>query len=363
MPLTNQSTLTTQLTTIESLTGTNTDILSITYPPAKSIADLRTRLENEYAQAEHIQSDTTRKHVQKAIKKALRITRQYQHTPDTGLAIFTGVIDSELHAYVFDSTVLPAPIQATTYTCDSAFHTTPVRDVITTGDTYALIVIERGNAIIGELRGEQLITHHEVESHVMGKSRAGGQSAQRFARDRERQLNDFFQDTARILTDKFVTDGDCSVDGVVVGGSLGTAKRFVRDDVLDHRLRDSVVGVYSVEYATLQGLRQLVKQARESLTESSHARVFDVLDQFKSELATGGESVTYGYDHVQTACEYNAVETLLISDCYTDTHTDIMTDVADCGGDVVVVPTGTDRGETFTQAFNGIAAVLRFPIE
>ena len=273
-----------QIDHLESLTGDGTELVTVTVPNGKSVGSIRERIAQEYASAENIKSDQTRDHVQQALKRVQRILRRYERTPETGLVVYAGVVDGDLISTVFDD--LPTPVAESTYRCDDHFDLTRLIEAVTPNETFGLIVIERGGAAIGRLVGERIIPIRTFESQVMGKSRAGGQSAQRFERDRERQVHEFFQQVGDIATDAFTGD-EGTVTGLVVGGTLATAKRFVSDGYLDHRLRNRLLGTYSVEYATVQGLDQLVEKADEQLLDAEQREGRKRLDEFYSRLRDG----------------------------------------------------------------------------
>lgn len=362
MPSNEATTLPDELDTIESLTGDGTELISIAHPPGKTIQSLRNRLQKEHASAQHIQSDRTRSRVQSALQRAHTITAQYETTPETGLVIYAGVVDGELLSFVFDDTTLPGPITDSVYKCSDTFATNAVQTTIGQSDAYGLLVIERGAAILGELQGNSTIIHHELESHVMGKTRAGGQSAQRFARDRERQLEQFFQEVATAAENTYMDNGHCRIKGLLIGGTLGTAKRFTRSSHLHPELERVILGVYSVEYATERGLEQLADRGQDAVRDEEHAVSREALDEFYTRLATDNP-VEYGVRPVHEAARYGAVETLLVSQSVSaDTRSKLVEVVTEYGGDVIEIPEGVARGVAFSETFDGVGALLRFPI-
>ena len=345
---------------LESLTGDGTELVTVTVPNGKSLGSIRERIAQEYASAENIKSDQTQDHVQQALKRVQRILRRYERTPETGFVVYAGVVDGDLISTVFDD--LPTPVAESTYRCDDHFDLTPLVESITPNETFGLIVIERGGAAIGRLVGERIIPIRTFESQVMGKSRAGGQSAQRFERDRERQVHEFFQQVGAIATDAFTGD-EGTVTGLVVGGTLATAKRFVSAGYLDHRLHNRLLGTYSVEYATVQGLDQLVEKADEQLLDAEQREGRERLDEFYSRLRDG-ELVAYGAEEVERATEFGAVESVLIASTVPrDQRGELETAVEQQGGDGYVIDSDTERGSRFVTAFSGVGALLRFPVK
>ncbi|EFW91148.1 peptide chain release factor 1 [Haladaptatus paucihalophilus DX253] len=349
-----------QIEHLESLTGDGTELVTVTVPNSKSLGSIRERIAQEYASAENIKSDQTRDHVQQALKRVQRILRRYETTPESGLVVYAGIVDGDLISTAFDD--LPAPVTESTYRCDDHFDLTPLVEAVTPNETFGLIVIERGGAAIGRLVGERIIPIRTFESQVMGKSRAGGQSAQRFERDRERQVHEFFQQVGDIATEAFTGD-EGTVTSLVVGGTLATAKRFVSDGYLDHRLRNRLLGTYSVEYATVQGLDQLVEKADKQLLDAEQREGRERLDEFYSRLRAG-ELVAYGTEEVERAIEFGAVESVLIASTVSRDHRgELETAVEQQGGDGYVIDSDTERGSQFVAAFSGVGALLRFPVK
>ncbi|MEF8850912.1 MAG: Vms1/Ankzf1 family peptidyl-tRNA hydrolase [Haloarculaceae archaeon] len=274
------------------------------------------------------------------------------------MAVYAGVVDDDLVSAVFDD--LPEPVTESVYRCDDRFHLDPVRTAVTPGETFGLIAVERGRAAVGRLVGDRVVLDRAFESQVMGSSRAGGQSAKRFERERERQAHEFFEEVAATADGTFLKDGG-PVAGVVVGGSLGTADEFVDGDYLDYRLHERVLGTYPVEYATEQGLHDLVDAASEELLDAERRAVREHVDDFFARLR-GDDPVAYGVDDVLQAAEYGAVETALVAgDVDPATRERVEAAVADRGGETVVVPDGFDRGARFAGTF-GVGALLRFPV-
>lgn len=346
-----------QIPEIESITGNGTELVTLTVPPEKNITNTRMRIEREHAEAEHIKSDTTRRHVQQALQRIQRTLTQYDEIPVNGLIIYAGVIDGDLESYVFDK--LPSPVHESTYRCDNHFHTDALADSITPEDAYALLVIERGGAAIGSVRGDRITTLHTLDSDVMGKTRAGGQSAQRFKRERERQKHEFFTRVAETVSTEF-TANDLPA-GIVIGGTLGTAKEFVDGQYLNYRLQDRIVGTYPVAYGNEQGLEELVRKAREDVLDETRAAERDVLDAFFTRLRTA-DPVVYGEDAVTDAITYGAVETLIVASTVPSARREALsTRVENQGGNVIVTATETDHGARFADTFT-IGALLRFPI-
>jgi peptide chain release factor subunit 1 len=344
---------------VQNAQGEGTELVTLSVPADKNLQSVRQRIEQEYAGAENIKSDQTRDRVQRALGRVRRVLRQYKQTPENGLVVYAGVIDGDMAEFVFDE--LPSSVTESRYECASEFVTDPIEHVIAPEHTYGLLIVERGGAALGELRGDRVVPIRVFQSQVMGKTRAGGQSAQRFARERERQKHEFFVRVGNAANDAF-GEPDL-VDGILLGGTTITLSDFTDGDYIDYRLRERTLGTYSVDHASEQGLEDLVDRGKEAILDANRREARESLEQFYQQLGNGG-SVTYGMDSVDQAIEYGAVDTLLISDTLSTEEIRPREErVEEMGGTALIVSADFDRGEQLRSVFGGTAALLRFPIE
>ena len=124
--------------------------------------------------------------------------------------------------------------------------------VETPGD-WGVLLVRKGGFAVARMAGEEMVEHKIGQRHVQGRTKAGGQSQQRFARRRDnqaRQANEAAADhAARILrSGPLVTGGDhVAVDEVLADPRL-RAFRVVdpwlpvpdpRRAVLDQAIRDA----------------------------------------------------------------------------------------------------------------------------
>ena len=97
---------------------------------------------------------------------------------------------------------------------------------------WGVLLVRKGGFAIARLGGDRLVEHKIGQRHVQGRTKAGGQSQQRFARRRDNQARVAFEaaadHAARILA---------GVELVVTGGDHGA----VHDVLADPRLRGLTV--------------------------------------------------------------------------------------------------------------------------
>ena len=94
---------------------------------------------------------------------------------------------------------------------------------------WGVLLVRKGGFAVARLAGTGLVEHKIGQRHVQGRTKAGGQSQQRFARRRDNQARQAYEaaadHAARILTGvgPVVTGGDhAAVDAVLADARLAT---------------------------------------------------------------------------------------------------------------------------------------------
>ena len=93
---------------------------------------------------------------------------------------------------------------------------------VTTPPAWGVLLVRKGGFAVARMTGERMVEHKIGQRHVQGRTKAGGQSQQRFARRRDNQARQAYEaaaeHAARILggTRTVVTGGDHqAVDAVL----------------------------------------------------------------------------------------------------------------------------------------------------
>jgi len=101
-------------------------------------------------------------------------------------------------------------------------------DAVTTPERWGVLLVRKGGFAIARLAGEKVEESKVGQRHVQGRTKAGGQSQQRFARRRDNQARQAYEaaadHAARILTGSLpvVTGGDhAAVEAVLADRRLG----------------------------------------------------------------------------------------------------------------------------------------------
>ncbi|MCK4266701.1 MAG: peptide chain release factor aRF-1 [Thermoplasmata archaeon] len=392
-----------QLKEIQEIKGRATELISLYIPPSRRVSDITSYLKNEYAQSSNIKSRTTKKNVMWAIESITNRLKTFKKIPENGLIFLVGHRSGSGDQTVPVSFIFepPEPIPTFMYRCDSHFYLEMLEDMLVETQTYGLIVLDRSEATVGILSGKRISTLKNLQSNVMGKHRAGGQSAVRFERLIEIAAHEYYKKVAVIADDAFLAIED--LKGIIVGGPGGTKDFFIDKDYIHHELRKRIIGTFDTGYTDESGLRELVENASQTLVDLDIVKEKKLMKRFFEELRkSDGGLAAYGEEEVYRTLEMGAVDILLVSEslnslnigfacencgerrnmsvrsqesakcpkCGSDVkienEKDMVTylyETADTyGSKVELISTDSEEGDMLVRAFGGLAAILRYRV-
>jgi len=396
--------------------GSHTELITVYVPPGKQISDALNLLRNEYGTASNIKSNVTRKNVLDAIVKAQQKLKLFKDPGEKGIVVFTGALLPEgaapgterMESYVI---VPPEPIRIFLYRCDSRFHTEHLQEMLREKEAYGILLVDASNASIAVLQGKHLNIVMQMHSGVTGKTRAGGQSARRYERLREMQLNEYYTRVAGHANDVFLPLDN--LKGIILGGPGPTKYDFQKGNYLNYQLQNKIIDVVDTAYVEEQGVKEVVEKAPEIMKKVRYIEEKQIMQKFLYEVGHDSGFITYGEGEVRRLMNSGAVRQVLLSEeldlyrvtvkcsaCGTEEqHTvkgkeladfekglvgkpcskcqapsmsisdkkDIIDDIADLAqltnAEVEVISTETEEGQMLKNAFGGIAAFLRFKLQ
>ena len=402
------------LETLASKEGRGTELISLYIPPGRQISEIIAMLKDEWGTASNIKSTTTRKNVQDAIIRVIQRLKLFKEVPENGLVIFCGAIpqsgpgSEKMETYVI---VPPEPINIYLYRCDSRFHIEYLKDLIKEKETYGVILVDSSEATFATIKGRRLEIVDEITSGIPGKHRAGGQSARRFERIREAQVQEFFKRVASHANEVFLPIED--LKGIIIGGPGPTKYDFEKGEYLDYRLREKIIGVVDTAYTGEQGVKEILEKAPEIMRNVRYIEERKIVQRFLYEVGHDTGLATYGEREVRRALEAGIVDTLLISEAIDVTRVtvsctscgytyhesmksyeamgftqsllgkqcpkcgnptlevteekDLIEELAEiaeaAGSKVEIISPETEEGHMLLKSFGGIAAILRYKME
>lgn len=313
---------------LEDIRGRNTELVSLYIPAGYDMSKISDFVTSEQSEAENIKSKHTRTNVQDALGKIGRKVSEEHETPENGVAFFAGnVSETEGRPDIeIWEVVPPQPIESRRYRCDKEFVLEPLREMIVDDRVYGLIAVDKNEAAIGYLQGSSIKTSQTLSSEVPGKTKAGGQSAQRFARIRKEMLKNFLGEVAEEAKKAFLDKArDDKLLGVLVGGP-GWVKDKLIEEHLHQELEEKVVANKSLNYSGEEALEELVNKSEEAIQDAEVVKEKNLMQEFFENLKEENGKSEYGAEQVEKALAMGAVETVLISE-----DTDLYVASYECG--------------------------------
>ncbi len=399
-----------QLKFLSKIRGRHTELVSVYIPAGYEISKVAAQIKDEQGTATNIKSKGTKKNVLSALERVMQHLRLYKMTPPNGLVIFSGNISEDEGSPKIELFTLnpPDPISVRIYRCDQQFVLDPLLEMIEDKRVFGLVIVERGEASIGLLRGKKVELLKHLTSRVPGKFRAGGQSSVRFARLREIAADDFKDTVGKISNEIFLAQPN--LEGILIGGGGYTKFEFEEGEYLHHELRKKILGTADTAYTELFGLNELVDKSSKILENLDITKEKDIVTRFLKELIKDDSLAAYGEKEVRKYLEAGAVDLLLLSEglnknrikikcgsCDNQTEktgtdeelfkleqqissmqcekcgnlsldieekVDLLEELADLAQEgnskVEVISTETEEGSQLLKAFGGIAAIIRY---
>lgn len=301
--------------------GRGTELVSLYIPPNKPLHEASSSLREEYGTAANIKSDTTRNHVQDALTRTMQRLKLYNKTPETGLAIFTGALPTNgLGSEVVKvyEIIPPKPIQTYLYRCDDHFHLEPLKQMLKEEKVIGILAVDATEAGIGIVTGDQFEVIEVVTSGVSGKTRAGGQSARRYERQREMELTEYYHRVARHAKRSFLEEH--VVQGLIVSGPGPTKDDFLKGEYLDYRLHNNILAIVDTGYAGREGVRETLEKSEKILQDMRVVEERGLVQRFLREVNAEDGLAAYGVSEVFERLRRASVETILVSEDVGLTH-------------------------------------------
>ena len=310
--------ITKMLNDLSKISGHGTELVTVYIPPRRPIHDILSQLRNEAGIATNIKSDLTRTHVQDALSKTMEQLKLYKETPENGLVIFCGAIPTgkglgteKIEIYPI---IPPKPVQINLYRCDDHFWIDHIKEMLKDEKVIGIISIDTQETGLGILTGDRWQTIETLTSGVAGKHRQGGQSARRFERLRDNELNEYYHRVAdyaqKIFIDQF------NVKGIIVGGPGPTKDNFLKEEYLDYRLQNNVISTLDTSYSGDEGVREIIDKVNDQgiMSEFRLMEEKKLVKNFMREVYSGKGLAIYGINDVLDKLKSGIADLIIVTD-------------------------------------------------
>lgn len=300
-----------------NITGHGTELVTVYIPPRRPIYDIVSQLKNEAGTASNIKSDLTRNHVQDALSRTVEHLKLYKVPPENGLVIFCGAIPTgkgigteKIEIYSVEP---PKAVQINLYRCDDHFWIDHLKDMMKDDKVVGILSLDTQEAGFGILTGDRWEVVESLTSGVAGKHRQGGQSARRFERLRDNELNEYYRRVADYAQKIFIDEYD--VKGIIIGGPGPTKDGFIREEYLDYRLQNNVIAVLDSSYSGSEGVRELIDKVNDQGIMADYRLMEEkkIVKRFISEVYSGKGLGIYGIYDVINALKNGYADLVIVT--------------------------------------------------
>jgi peptide chain release factor subunit 1 len=242
----------------------------------------------------------------------------YKEPPENGLVIFCGAIPTgkgigteKIEIY---SVVPPKAVQINLYRCDDHFWIEHLKDMMKDDKVIGILSLDTQEAGFGILTGDRWEVVESLTSGVAGKHRQGGQSARRFERLRDNELNEYYRRVADYAQKIFIDEYD--VKGLIIGGPGPTKEGFIREEYLDYRLQNNVIAVLDSSYSGSEGVRELIDKVNDQGIMADYRLMEEkkIVKRFISEVYSGKGLGIYGIYDVINSLKNGFADLVIVND-------------------------------------------------
>ncbi|MGQ4833278.1 MAG: peptide chain release factor aRF-1 [Candidatus Asgardarchaeia archaeon] len=346
---------------LESYKGRHSSLTTLYVPPDKNLSDVINFLRQEYETAGNIKDKTNRKMVQDNLVRMINELQKYKKLPENGLALFFGYHEIGEGQFEEIKEVIgpPLPIKQFVYICGKEFYLEPLKEMAAPKNIVGVVILEAGHYTIGILKGKHIEILKDDDYYVIGKTRRGGQSARRYERLREEQINNFYKHLAKEINELFLPMID-NIEAIIFGGNTLRAMEFLEKNLLDYRIREKIVDkIISTPLISPQGIFQVIKEIGEIIKDSEIARERELWENFKEKLAKGDKLIAYGKDEVIEMIKQGRVDTVLVSEELGNLIDELIELAEKYRTRIEIFSSQTESGQELL-AFGGIVAFLRW---
>jgi peptide chain release factor subunit 1 len=317
-----------------------------------------------------------RQSVQEAIRSIQSKIKRYRSVPAQGLVVFCGGKIS----VVFEP---PKPMCRSMYWCDDKFHTEYLREQLENHETFGFVIIDGDGASLHTLSGTQKRCLWSVNVNLPKKHGRGGQSKQRFERQREEKRDWYVKIIAKRCVKEFIdqTTNKPKIVGLILAGNADFKTVLSKCSTLDPRLKNVIIRVADIQYGGSRGFEEAIRASSDALSDLEHLKEKKTISDFFARLANDLPTC-YGLDDTRFALESGAVETLILWDALPALKTPenwhggnlnadgseplldwLLEHYSEYGCALQLVSDQSDEASQFVHGFGGIGGTLRYRVQ
>jgi peptide chain release factor subunit 1 len=268
------------------LKNTTHSIITLYIRPETSKLKVLDLLRKEEKITDNIKSRATRTGIQDALQRVITFV-ELMPPSENGYVICAA---PDQLVYSTDT-----PITVDQYYCGGEFFSQPLDEMLMTKlNPVGILCIDSRDATLAYVKDSVEIVD-EITSGIAGKHNKGGQSQRRFEREREQELEFFFQRAGKRLNIFLDTK---PITALIVSGPGMTKEQFLKTKYVDYRLRKKLLETLDTQYTGESGARETLHKALPLLEKNAYAAEIKLVEEVFEILGNNPDRIVYGKDEI-----------------------------------------------------------------
>jgi peptide chain release factor subunit 1 len=203
----------------------------------------------------------------------------------------------------------PMPIKECKYLCDKYYHTEFIEDLYKNYDIYGIIIIGGEEIKLFTICGTEIKNINRDKVRITKNHNKGGQSAPRFGRIRDNEIQQYIAKSTELATENFMTDDIPVIKGLIIAGNADKKDKLY--DVLHQKLKEISHVISISEKDDIQNVVDKCKYIFESNDNN-----LQELNEFFEYIDRDNSKAIYGNEFVINALNEYKLQKLLVHEHY-----------------------------------------------
>ncbi len=257
----------------------------------------------------------------------------------------------------------PLPIMRNDYWCGKKFLTDSIIDLYKTHDNYGIVLIGGDEVLMYNFSGSRYNQIDKITICRQKNHKMGGQSAQRFDRIHDNQVNEYVKKISERINLNYIdrSNGSSIVKRLIIAGVGDVKDRVIRDGWLDKIILSILTKVITLsQLSIIKVLDKLPDLIKQSVSEDDSK----ILDTINNDLHNGNNEIVYGLEEIKESIRNCKLKELVVHVSIENSENSIdpgMLDIArETGCRVYILNSYSEKCISFINNYGGIIGRLWF---
>lgn len=243
----------------------------------------------------------------------------------------------------------PKPIKEYKYLCDRRYHTEFIESLYKNYDTYGIIIIGGEEIKLYSICGTEIKNLNKDKVRISKNQRKGGQSAQRFGRIRDNEIQQYISKCSDMTKEYYLENDIPIVKGIIIAGIADKKDKLF--DILHPKLKKIANLITISEKDDIISIIDKCKQ----IFETNEYELKE-LDEFFDNFNRDTGMAIYGIEYVLEALNIYKLQKLLVHEQYDNKdELKIMCDNVNC--QYIEIPNINNNSDQLLKGYGGIVGI------